>query len=196
MGRHKIEIKRIDNQKTRQITFNKRRSGLFKKAYELAALTSSSVTLLVRGENGKNYVFQSDNQPLHQQLDFEYETLSKDQICDYSDNDTVPASSATSSYVNPIENSQLKLCISIDPPQKRQQPSLQVTIPPPMRSNDLFSPNLPDKKSNNFMEIQENLQSPMYFSLNTPVVVDTPNGPIVVNTPKGGMAEKMLFPTQ
>ncbi|TXG55895.1 hypothetical protein EZV62_017208 [Acer yangbiense] len=38
MGRGKIEIKRIENANSRQVTFSKRRAGLLKKAQELAIL--------------------------------------------------------------------------------------------------------------------------------------------------------------
>nr|CAD1838838.1 unnamed protein product [Ananas comosus var. bracteatus] len=38
MGRGKIEIKRIENTTSRQVTFCKRRNGLLKKAYELSVL--------------------------------------------------------------------------------------------------------------------------------------------------------------
>ncbi|KAL5110562.1 Myocyte-specific enhancer factor 2C [Taenia crassiceps] len=38
MGRKKIEIKRIDDERNRQVTFTKRKLGLMKKAYELSVL--------------------------------------------------------------------------------------------------------------------------------------------------------------
>nr|GEW84102.1 MADS-box transcription factor 27-like isoform X5 [Tanacetum cinerariifolium] len=38
MGRGKIMIRRIDNSTSRQVTFSKRRSGLLKKAKEIAIL--------------------------------------------------------------------------------------------------------------------------------------------------------------
>ncbi|RZC55722.1 hypothetical protein C5167_014572 [Papaver somniferum] len=38
MGRGKIEIKRIENPTNRQVTYSKRRSGIFKKAKELTIL--------------------------------------------------------------------------------------------------------------------------------------------------------------
>ena len=43
MGRKKIEIKHIQNKRSRLASFNKRRVGLFKKAYELAILTGTPV---------------------------------------------------------------------------------------------------------------------------------------------------------
>ena len=57
MGRGKIEIKRIDNATSRQVTFSKRRSGLFKKAKELAILCDAEVGLIVFSSTGRLYDF-------------------------------------------------------------------------------------------------------------------------------------------
>ncbi|KAL6838301.1 hypothetical protein ACP4OV_031900 [Aristida adscensionis] len=59
MGRGKIEIKRIDNATSRQVTFSKRRSGLFKKARELAVLCDAEVGLIVFSSTGRLYDFAS-----------------------------------------------------------------------------------------------------------------------------------------
>ncbi|XP_006659427.1 MADS-box transcription factor 23 [Oryza brachyantha] len=59
MGRGKIEIKRIDNATSRQVTFSKRRSGLFKKARELAILCDAEVGLVVFSGTGRLYDFAS-----------------------------------------------------------------------------------------------------------------------------------------
>ncbi|KAG8041418.1 hypothetical protein GUJ93_ZPchr0663g11370 [Zizania palustris] len=47
MGRGKIEIKRIENKTSRQVTFCKRRNGLLKTAYELAILCDAEIALIV-----------------------------------------------------------------------------------------------------------------------------------------------------
>ena len=47
MGRKKIEIKHIQNKRSRLASFNKRRVGLFKKAYELAILTGNNTYIFV-----------------------------------------------------------------------------------------------------------------------------------------------------
>lgn len=39
--------------RNRQVTYLKRKAGLFKKAYELATLTDSQVAVIVFGHNGK-----------------------------------------------------------------------------------------------------------------------------------------------
>ena len=59
MGRGKIEIKRIDTATSRQVTFSKRRSGLFKKAKELAILCDAEVGLIVFSSTGRLYDFAS-----------------------------------------------------------------------------------------------------------------------------------------
>ena len=47
MGRRKIDIVRIENERHRQITFAKRKSGLIKKATELAILCDAEVGLII-----------------------------------------------------------------------------------------------------------------------------------------------------
>nr|XP_017221806.1 PREDICTED: MADS-box transcription factor 23-like [Daucus carota subsp. sativus] len=59
MGRGKIVIRRIDNTTSRQVTFSKRRSGLLKKAKELAILCDAEVGLMIFSSTGKLYDFAS-----------------------------------------------------------------------------------------------------------------------------------------
>ncbi|XP_042437734.1 MADS-box transcription factor 51-like isoform X1 [Zingiber officinale] len=60
MGRRgKVELRRIEDRTSRQIRFSKRRSGLFKKAYELAVLCDAEVALVVFSPAGKLYEFSS-----------------------------------------------------------------------------------------------------------------------------------------
>ncbi|KAL6849994.1 hypothetical protein ACP4OV_020621 [Aristida adscensionis] len=59
MGRGKIAIERIDNRTNRQVTFSKRRSGLMKKARELAILCDADVGLIVFSCTGRLYEFSS-----------------------------------------------------------------------------------------------------------------------------------------
>ena len=47
MTRRKIQIKKIDNATARQVTFSKRRRGLFKKAFELSTLCDAEIGLKV-----------------------------------------------------------------------------------------------------------------------------------------------------
>ncbi|XP_016485773.1 agamous-like MADS-box protein AGL19 isoform X2 [Nicotiana tabacum] len=59
MGRGKVELKRIENQTSRQVTFSKRRTGLLKKAFELSILCDAEVALLIFSPSGKAYQFAS-----------------------------------------------------------------------------------------------------------------------------------------
>jgi hypothetical protein len=59
MGRGKIEIKKIENPTSRQVTFSKRRGGLLKKAHELAVLCDAEVALIIFSSTGKLFEFAS-----------------------------------------------------------------------------------------------------------------------------------------
>ena len=59
MGRGKIEIKRIENLNSRQVTFSKRRNGLLKKARELSVLCDAEVAVIIFSGTGKLYEFSS-----------------------------------------------------------------------------------------------------------------------------------------
>ncbi|CAK9155591.1 unnamed protein product [Ilex paraguariensis] len=59
MGRGKIEIKKIENVNSRQVTFSKRRAGLLKKAKELAILCDAEVGVMIFSSTGKLYEFAS-----------------------------------------------------------------------------------------------------------------------------------------
>ncbi|CAH8435579.1 unnamed protein product [Schistosoma rodhaini] len=59
MGRKKIEIKFIKDEKNRLVTFAKRKSGLFKKAYELSVLCECEIALLVFTRSNRLYQYAS-----------------------------------------------------------------------------------------------------------------------------------------
>ncbi|KAL8472738.1 hypothetical protein ACS0TY_029168 [Phlomoides rotata] len=59
MGRGKIVIQRIDNSTSRQVTFSKRRSGLLKKAKELAILCDAEVGVIIFSSTSKLYEFSN-----------------------------------------------------------------------------------------------------------------------------------------
>nr|AYK27569.1 agamous-like 24 [Morus alba var. alba] len=61
MGREKIKIKKIDNVTARQVTFSKRRRGLFKKAQELSVLCDAEVALIVFSSTGKLFEYSSSS---------------------------------------------------------------------------------------------------------------------------------------
>ncbi|KAK9226962.1 hypothetical protein WN943_012011 [Citrus x changshan-huyou] len=55
-GKKKIEIKKIENAKSRMVTFSKRRQRLFQKALHYTTYTNSLVALLVISLAGKPFV--------------------------------------------------------------------------------------------------------------------------------------------
>eukprot|EP00189_Rhodosorus_marinus_P008134 CAMPEP_0184752990 /NCGR_PEP_ID=MMETSP0315-20130426/43867_1 /TAXON_ID=101924 /ORGANISM="Rhodosorus marinus, Strain UTEX LB 2760" /LENGTH=395 /DNA_ID=CAMNT_0027232349 /DNA_START=1068 /DNA_END=2255 /DNA_ORIENTATION=+ len=59
MGRRKIVIEKIKDDKTRQVTFLKRKKGLLKKARELAVLCDCNIEVIIFGNNGQLYEFSS-----------------------------------------------------------------------------------------------------------------------------------------
>ncbi|XP_015056932.1 MADS-box protein JOINTLESS isoform X1 [Solanum pennellii] len=61
MAREKIQIKKIDNSTARQVTFSKRRRGLFKKAEELSVLCDADVALIIFSSTGKLFDYSSSS---------------------------------------------------------------------------------------------------------------------------------------
>ncbi|KAF3435088.1 hypothetical protein FNV43_RR22175 [Rhamnella rubrinervis] len=61
MTRQKIQIKKIDNITARQVTFSKRRRGLFKKAHELSTLCDAEIALIVFSATGKLFDYSSSS---------------------------------------------------------------------------------------------------------------------------------------
>ncbi|KAF8031094.1 hypothetical protein BT93_D0322 [Corymbia citriodora subsp. variegata] len=61
MGRRKIEIVMVTDSGTRQVTFSKRRTGLFKKANELAILCAVQIAIIVFSPGGKPFSFGHPN---------------------------------------------------------------------------------------------------------------------------------------
>ncbi|KAG5041637.1 hypothetical protein JHK85_014113 [Glycine max] len=57
MGRRKIEIATLKDPNTRQVTFSKRRTGLFKKANELSILCGAEIAIVVFSIGNKPYSF-------------------------------------------------------------------------------------------------------------------------------------------
>ncbi|KAL9267903.1 MADS-box transcription factor 29-like protein [Drosera capensis] len=59
MGRRKVEMKRIEDKSSRQVTFSKRRGGLMKKAKELSVLCDVQIAVVVFSSSGRLYEFCS-----------------------------------------------------------------------------------------------------------------------------------------
>ena len=60
MGRNKIKIEKIKNNRLRQVTFYKRKKGLLKKAMELSLLCDVKVFLCIVDKNDKAMIFSSE----------------------------------------------------------------------------------------------------------------------------------------
>ena len=61
MGKRKIQIQQLSNEKTRQLTLAKRKTGLIKKAMELAILCNADVFIEVAGEDKETTIFSSSD---------------------------------------------------------------------------------------------------------------------------------------
>lgn len=61
MGRGKIEIKKIENRTNRQVTYSKRRNGIFKKAQELHVLCDAKISIIMFSNTGKLHEYTSPN---------------------------------------------------------------------------------------------------------------------------------------
>ncbi|KAL9273012.1 Agamous-like MADS-box protein AGL8-like protein [Drosera capensis] len=61
MGRGRVQLKRIENKISRQVTFSKRRSGLLKKAHEISVLCDAEVGLIVFSTKGKIHEYATDS---------------------------------------------------------------------------------------------------------------------------------------
>ncbi|CAK7893595.1 hypothetical protein CAAN1_08S00760 [[Candida] anglica] len=59
MGRRKIEIQPLTDDRNRTVTFVKRKAGLFKKAHELAVLCQVEIAVIIVGNNNRVYEFSS-----------------------------------------------------------------------------------------------------------------------------------------
>lgn len=56
-GRQKIEMKLIEKEEDRHITFSKRRSGIFKKANEISTLCGANVGVVIFSSSGKPFSY-------------------------------------------------------------------------------------------------------------------------------------------
>ena len=65
MGRKKINIARISDERNRQVTFTKRKFGLMKKAYELSVLCDCEIAVIIF--NSHNKVKSDETTPIKMQ---------------------------------------------------------------------------------------------------------------------------------
>lgn len=96
-GRKKIEIKKIEETNSRQVTFSKRRTGLFKKASELCVLTGAEIAILVNSPGGKVYSFGHPNADVL--IDRYLDSINQDHTNNVKNNIT-PMSLPTNEFIN------------------------------------------------------------------------------------------------
>ncbi|KAK4346897.1 hypothetical protein RND71_033236 [Anisodus tanguticus] len=78
MGRGKIEIKKIENSTNRQVTYSKRRNGIFKKAKELTVLCDAKISLIMLSSTRKFHEYTSPNTTTKKTIDLYQSTLGVD----------------------------------------------------------------------------------------------------------------------
>ncbi|XP_021814971.1 floral homeotic protein DEFICIENS-like isoform X1 [Prunus avium] len=78
MGRGKIEIKLIENHTNRQVTYSKRRNGIFKKAQELTVLCDARVSLIMLSNTGKMHEYISPTTTTKRMYDDYQKTMGVD----------------------------------------------------------------------------------------------------------------------
>ncbi|KAJ3672436.1 hypothetical protein LUZ60_007157 [Juncus effusus] len=78
MGRGKIEIKKIENTTSRQVTYSKRRSGILKKANELTVLCDAQISIIMFSNTNKHYEFCSPSTDIKSMYDRYQHTTQQD----------------------------------------------------------------------------------------------------------------------
>ncbi|KAL7713252.1 uncharacterized protein QTN25_009100 [Entamoeba marina] len=124
MGRNKIKIEKIENDRKRATTFQKRRHGLIKKAMELSILCECEISLMIFLD--QKLVVYSSSDIKKMLLDF---VEFKDQFVSFTNDD----------YTNLAENQ-----IDIEQSDRPLTESTQITQPPPPPPRDNLQPRVED----------------------------------------------------
>ncbi|KAK3403817.1 hypothetical protein EUGRSUZ_K00201 [Eucalyptus grandis] len=61
MARGKVQMRRIENTTSQQVTFSKRWTGLLKKVYELSVLGNAKVAVIIFSQKGRLHEFSSNS---------------------------------------------------------------------------------------------------------------------------------------
>ncbi|GAA0151353.1 MADS box transcription factor [Lithospermum erythrorhizon] len=69
MGRGKIQLKRVENQVHRQVTFCKRRAGLLKKAKELSVLCDAEIGVFIFSAHGKLFELATKGRSMKEMIE-------------------------------------------------------------------------------------------------------------------------------
>ncbi|CAF1122702.1 unnamed protein product [Adineta steineri] len=117
LGRVKIKMAYIDNKVRRYTTFSKRKTGIMKKAYELATLTGTEVMLLVASETGHVYTYAT---PKLQPMITSEAGKALIQTCLEKDDSIVESSSTTTTVAAAaILNNDDVICVEDNQSKKR-----------------------------------------------------------------------------
>ncbi|KAI7756027.1 hypothetical protein M8C21_031862 [Ambrosia artemisiifolia] len=86
MGRGRVQLKRIENKLSRQVTFSKRRTGLLKKAHEISVLCDADIALIVFSPRGKLFEYSTHSRSMeailerYEQYSYEEKLLTKSEV--------------------------------------------------------------------------------------------------------------------
>ncbi|XP_058756734.1 truncated transcription factor CAULIFLOWER A-like [Vicia villosa] len=86
MGRGRVQLKRIENKTSQQVTFFKRRTGLLKKANEISVLCDAQVALIMFSTKGK--LFEYSSAPSMEDILEKYERQNHTELTGAATNET------------------------------------------------------------------------------------------------------------
>ncbi|KAL5095754.1 hypothetical protein RYX36_000081 [Vicia faba] len=86
MGRGRVQLKRIENKTSQQVTFFKRRTGLLKKANEISVLCDAQVALIMFSTKGK--LFEYSSAPSMEDILEKYERQNHSELTGAATNET------------------------------------------------------------------------------------------------------------
>ncbi|XP_005997231.1 myocyte enhancer factor 2cb isoform X7 [Latimeria chalumnae] len=171
MGRKKIQITRIMDERNRQVTFTKRKFGLMKKAYELSVLCDCEIALII---------FNSTNKL------FQYASTDMDKVLlKYTEYNEPHESRTNSDIVETLRKKGLNGCESPDP-------DADDSVGHSPESEDKY------RKINEDIDLMISRQRlcavpPPNFEMPVSIPVTNPNS-LVYNSPGGSLGNPNLLP--
>lgn len=191
MGRNKIQIIRIENERNRQATFTKRKNGLIKKAMELSILCDCEIALIVFQEN-KLYQYGSEGInkamlrfaetkeiPVEDHSNLDYSTKFDEKVIKQKKKDDRGTLSKRSN-TNELSITKKKLCKKMEQSlaYKGQQSDIllnstkdykpEKTDKKPLHYEPFYNPIQITQQSPDPVEINMDDNAPYYSSSNTP----------------------------
>uniref|UniRef100_A0AC35TZC5 MADS-box domain-containing protein n=1 Tax=Rhabditophanes sp. KR3021 TaxID=114890 RepID=A0AC35TZC5_9BILA len=146
MGRKKIQITRITDERNRQVTFTKRKFGLMKKAYELSVLCDCEIALII---------FNSSNKL------FQYASTDMDKVLlKYTEYNEPHESRTNNDIMDALQRKEVKGGIGCDsdddsgPPSPSHYPNNPTSSGSHSNASDISSQNLAQQQQNNLSALQ------------------------------------------